>query len=157
MQCVNNLKQIGLALHNYHDVNGSFPMGAGSGMWDTNIYKAKQGWSIHAAILPQLGKMPTYVAVNFNYGVGDAVTLASNINNRTVYSTQIKVFLCPSDPDAGTTGLNSSSVARTITISGRWGPRPASWAPSPTRTSPASPPCRRPGSSPGSSRKRSPS
>jgi prepilin-type N-terminal cleavage/methylation domain-containing protein/prepilin-type processing-associated H-X9-DG protein len=106
-QCVNNLKQIGLALHNYHDVNGSFPMGAGSGMWDTNVYQAKQGWSIHAAILPQLGEMPLYNAINFNYGVGDATTLASNIHNRTVYVAQVKGFLCPSDPNAGTT-VNSS-------------------------------------------------
>jgi prepilin-type N-terminal cleavage/methylation domain-containing protein/prepilin-type processing-associated H-X9-DG protein len=106
-QCVNSMKQIGLALHNYHDVNGSFPMGAGSGMWDTNVYQAKQGWSIHAAILPQLGETPLYNAINFNYGVGDATTLASNIRNRTVYVIQVKGFLCPSDPNAGTT-VNSS-------------------------------------------------
>jgi len=106
-QCVNNLKQIGLALHNYHDVNGTFPMGSGSGMWDTNVYQAKQCWSIHAAILPQLGEMPLYNAINFNYGIGDATTLASNIRNRTVYVAQVKTFLCPSDPNAGTT-VNSS-------------------------------------------------
>jgi prepilin-type N-terminal cleavage/methylation domain-containing protein/prepilin-type processing-associated H-X9-DG protein len=106
-QCVNNLKQIGLALHNYHDVNGTFPMGSGSGMWDTNTYQAKQCWSIHAAILPQLGEIPLYNAINFDYGVGDATTLASNIRNRTVYVVQVKGFLCPSDPNAGSV-VNSS-------------------------------------------------
>ncbi len=101
MQCVNNLKQIGLALHNYHGINNTFPMGVGSGMWDTNVYQAKQGWSIHSAILPQLGETPLYNAINFNFGVSEGATLASYINNHTVFTIQVKEFLCPSDPNAG--------------------------------------------------------
>ncbi len=96
-QCTNNLKQIGLALHNYHDVLNTFPMGAGSGMWRINIYQAKQCWSIHAAILPQLEQTTIYNAINFNFGVGTATTLICNIVNNTVYRTPIKAFLCPSD------------------------------------------------------------
>src|SRR5690349_13275531 len=65
-QCTNNLKQIGLALHNYHDINGSFPMGCGSGMHDMpNTYIAKQGWSALAAILPMMEQTPLYNAINF--------------------------------------------------------------------------------------------
>jgi prepilin-type N-terminal cleavage/methylation domain-containing protein/prepilin-type processing-associated H-X9-DG protein len=99
-QCTNNLKQIGLALHSYHDVNGSFPMGAGSGMETLGQYLAKQGWSYLAAILPQLGEVPLYNACNFNFGVDSGNT--AGLVNGTVIQAQVKGFLCPSDPYAGT-------------------------------------------------------
>src|SRR3954453_6934922 len=106
VQCVNNLKQLGLAMHNYHDVNGKFPMGSGSGMQSLGVYLAKQAWSAHAAMLPQIGQGPLYNAINFNWGVNagsiSASVPASYINS-TVYQTQVKEFLCPSDPNAGTT------------------------------------------------------
>src|SRR5258705_10858879 len=114
-QCVNNLKQIGLALHNYHDVNGTFPMGSGSGMYNPpgTVYSAKHCWSIHAAILPQFGQMPIYNAINFNFGNGSGTgSLAYSVNS-TVLTTQINTFLCPSDPNATAvevTGLASANT-----------------------------------------------
>ncbi len=94
ISCVNNMKQIGLALHNYHDVNGSFPMGSGSGLHTMpNIYLAKEDWALHAGILPQLGDMPLYNSINFNWD-------PDYIGNDTAFRAQVRTFLCPSDPAA---------------------------------------------------------
>ncbi len=61
-QCVNNLKQIGLALHNYHSSNGSFPMGCSSGHWSSPIiYNVKQNLSAHAQMLPFLEQAQVYI------------------------------------------------------------------------------------------------
>ena len=106
-QCVNNLKQIGIALHNYHDQVGAFPMGAGSGWQRANVLMAKQCWSIHAAILPQLEQMPIYNAINFDWGIADNNSFEAYIFNHTAYNAQIKAFICPSDPEA-TNVLNGS-------------------------------------------------
>jgi prepilin-type N-terminal cleavage/methylation domain-containing protein/prepilin-type processing-associated H-X9-DG protein len=102
-QCVNNLKQIGLALHNYHGVNNVFPMGSGSGVQNLNSYNSKHNWSIHAAMLPQMEQTPIYNAINFNMGTDSGAGSLAYAVNSTVLTTQIKSFLCPSDP-------NSSSV-----------------------------------------------
>src|SRR5579885_3347388 len=75
-QCVNNLKQIGLALHNYHQTHNVFAMGCSSGMWDAvGDYNVKQNMSVHALILPFLEQTQTYNAINFNWGSEDATSV----------------------------------------------------------------------------------
>jgi prepilin-type processing-associated H-X9-DG protein len=91
IQCVNNLKQIGLGLHNYHESQNCFPMGSGSGIYTLpNTYLAKESWSIHAAILPYIEQTAVYNAINFNWDV-------DYIGNWTTFNTQMKIYLCPSD------------------------------------------------------------
>ena len=109
VQCVNNLKQIGLASHNYHDVNGAFPMGAGSGMWSLGVYRAKQSWSSLTAILPQMEEVPLYNALNFNWGM-DVATAPCWYPNSTVVTAKVAAYLCPSDPNNARSGAGDNGT-----------------------------------------------
>jgi prepilin-type N-terminal cleavage/methylation domain-containing protein/prepilin-type processing-associated H-X9-DG protein len=107
-QCTNNLKQIGLALHNYHSGNDSFPMGASLAVQNLpKTYLAKQNWSWLAAMLPQTEASALYNAINFNFGVDTSTSTSCYAVNRTVINSQVRGFLCPSDPNAGGTYKNS--------------------------------------------------
>ena len=100
-QCVNNLKQIGLAMHNYHQAINSFPMGASSGMWDAvGDYNVKQNFGPLMLMLPFLEKTQNYNAINFNWGCEDSNTVLCYLINSTGQTSQINSFLCPSDPSA---------------------------------------------------------
>ncbi|WP_165070775.1 DUF1559 domain-containing protein [Paludisphaera rhizosphaerae] len=95
-QCVNNLKQIGLALHNYHSVHDAFPMGATNFApttafhWDT--------WSAQAQMLGMIEQNSLYSAINFM--VGNNVDPGYSMNVTATY-TSIKSFMCPSDANCG--------------------------------------------------------
>ena len=109
-QCVNNMKQMGIAIHNYHNVHNVFPMGASSGIYDaTMVYNAKQNLSLHAALLPFLEQTQVYNAINFNWGCEDNNTILCYKINFTGTTAQIKAFVCPSDPNAGIPDLNNTS------------------------------------------------
>jgi prepilin-type N-terminal cleavage/methylation domain-containing protein/prepilin-type processing-associated H-X9-DG protein len=87
-QCVNNLKQLGIAVHNYHDVVNKLPWGAGPWGWND--------WSTHVMLLPYIEQASMYNALNFSNGFADNNT--PNINTTVIYR-QIATILCPSDPD----------------------------------------------------------
>jgi len=110
-QCTNNLRQIGLALHNYHAAMATFPIGITAAPFDSPVdYRGWNGWSIHAQLLPYLDQSPLFDAVNFSWnpdqqgpkqiGLGPAL-------NQTVVQTQLSAFLCPSDTGTSKTRLNN--------------------------------------------------
>jgi len=84
MQCINNLQQLGIAIHNYHNIHSTFPMGAMSAIYDTTPqYSVKQNFSAHAAMLPFLEQVAIYNAINFNVGCDESsTTFAYRINSR---------------------------------------------------------------------------
>ncbi len=95
LQCKNNLKQIGLALHSYHDSNNQFP----SGYVDFNTNPTSTpdndlgpGWGWAAFLLPYVEQGTVYNQINFSQGVG----IGSNV---AVCQLSLKVFQCPSDPN----------------------------------------------------------
>ncbi len=104
-QCKNQLKQLALALHNYHDTHSVFPYGAvGPGTCTTapfNRIMNQKGW---VQALPYMDQGPLYNTFNPNdpAGVfgGTATTLVgsgSAVGNDLVVSQKLTLFLCPSD------------------------------------------------------------
>jgi prepilin-type N-terminal cleavage/methylation domain-containing protein len=126
-QCVNNLKQFGLGIHNYHSSNDVFPMGAslcyynyGGGSPCTTW----NNWSAHAMMLNYLEQSPLYNAINFNME-GRGSDYASSANS-TAYDAKVGLFLCPSDTDAGKINDNCyyASVGPTTNAGSDTPPRP---------------------------------
>src|SRR5947209_17034246 len=92
IKCKNNLKQIGLAMHNYHGVAGQFPPGymatrPGPGLADDN----GPGWGWGALLLPHLEQDNVYRQIQLDRDITDPV-------HKAVRTTKLSVFLCPSDP-----------------------------------------------------------
>ena len=92
-QCINNLKQIGLSLHNYHDINNAFPPlveNGGNAAWGSVYFDPwPLNWS--SSTLPQIEGMALYNALNFAYGsIGSP-------QNATVMNAQVATLLCPSE------------------------------------------------------------
>jgi prepilin-type N-terminal cleavage/methylation domain-containing protein len=63
-QCQNNLKQLGLAAHNFHDVNLHFPYGKSPPYAGAPIYAR---WSAHSQLLPYIEQGNVYNLLNFNF------------------------------------------------------------------------------------------
>src|SRR5579859_6029688 len=85
-QCKNNLKQLGLAMHNYHDAYLGFPMGKNTTASGLTNFPAQ------ARILPYIDQTNLYNQINFNVG-------PTNAANVLAYNTTLPAFRCPTDTD----------------------------------------------------------
>jgi prepilin-type N-terminal cleavage/methylation domain-containing protein/prepilin-type processing-associated H-X9-DG protein len=104
-QCINNLKQIGLALHNYHDVNRAFPFGKGPSYTGSPVYAR---WSIHSQLLPFVEQDNLFKSIDFTRppetpgmeGVINFMPAYQNPGrvNAAACRTRVGTFICPSDP-----------------------------------------------------------
>ena len=89
MQCSNNLKQLGLGLHNYHTANGQFPFGSTYTQTQSTSTKHTVTWA--TAVLPYIEQQNLYDLFDFTVPITHA-------NNTPALTTKVEVFTCPSDP-----------------------------------------------------------
>jgi prepilin-type N-terminal cleavage/methylation domain-containing protein/prepilin-type processing-associated H-X9-DG protein len=123
-QCLNNLKQLGLGLHNYHAAFDSFPVGflAPTGPVPAYTSASQYRWSVLAQMAPFLEQANVANAFNFNFPIAFRPTTASPFwpyfpANTTGMAARVAIFLCPSDgapaPDPTTGPTNYAFCAGT--------------------------------------------
>lgn len=125
-QCKNNLKQLGIALHNYHDVHKTFPASGVAGTTENVGGRYRQAWlswSGLAMLLPYIEQKNVYDQIDWGYRWDR--NIAGNVNN-TMARTRIPGFVCPSDPGADasyTANLSPTSYCLSTGPASNWSMR----------------------------------
>lgn len=119
-QCTNNLKQMGVAMHNYLDSYSKFPIGSRSGsIMPRNAY----GTNWRASILPQMDQGSVFEQLNFRTGSFSGASTNFN-GNPVLRDLLIPAYQCPSSPidpfvnAPGTGNANRSQMHHYVGISG---------------------------------------
>ena len=120
-QCTNNLKQMGIALHNYHDSLKSFPPG---GIWWTNA-TGDANWPLNrgsmlAHILPFVEQQALYDAFDFNTNIAyQQFAVVPSTGSPYIAGTLLSVYKCPSDTtsDRNSTTKNGITAGNLATFS----------------------------------------
>ncbi len=120
-QCINNLRQLGLALQNHHDAIGYFPVSqlgsvatngsAASGREDGGFY------SWHARVLPFVEEQPLHDSIDFSVSMSSTAndgrdgTLQPSHPNALAAQTSVPVFLCPADGESNNEAVMGLATA----------------------------------------------
>lgn len=112
MSCSNNLKQLGVALHNYHDTYKAFPATpGGNGILSANGGSV-QNWMRFgglANLLPYVEQQPLYDDIDFRFSWDSTDATSGGKTNRQVKGTRLDVvFTCPSDPGSSVNYSNNN-------------------------------------------------
>ncbi len=94
LECRNNLKQIGLGMHNYHDQHRVFPPGYWSGVDSTGV-ETGPGWGWAAYLLGEIEQGNIKGRIDLTKSIGDAANGFARVQ-------RIPIFQCPSDDEIGT-------------------------------------------------------
>ena len=107
LKCQNNLKQIGLAMHNYHDRAERFPSGFTSGTASLNGPGTGPGWGWAAQLLPDLEQGNVAATINYSLDIANAANASARVKS-------LAVFLCPSDSPAMLTFATAPEMGASI-------------------------------------------
>ncbi len=92
INCANKMRQLGLGLHHYESLYGSFPAGSQVADWERPPgYSKSFGWTV--AVLPHIDQLPIYAQFDFD--------LDCQIHHRQLTKQVVTSFVCPSDPMHG--------------------------------------------------------
>src|SRR5438552_8368358 len=123
MACSNNLKQLGLAMHNFENTRGGFPPCRVNNPPASIGGKLQHTWA--PFLFPYIEQGNLSNQYNFDVNFDDSTNTAKGTTNSAVIQTDLKTFLCPSAPagrkQTGTTpnlGVTDYSPATSITLSG---------------------------------------
>jgi prepilin-type N-terminal cleavage/methylation domain-containing protein/prepilin-type processing-associated H-X9-DG protein len=107
IQCTNNLKQLGLALHNYHSIQNVLPPGR------INTYLAGNGhcWGAYSQLLPQLEMQNLFNAMNFSMNPDPDFTTTNAVANMSAAVTVLNALVCPSDGSTPTATVGGGVYA----------------------------------------------
>ena len=111
-QCRNNLKQIGVALHNYHDAHSNFPIGS----FFSDIGGLQFAWGWNTFILPYIDQAPFYNTLNLSsttYPAGGSYSPAPG-GNEYKWQNYVPAYNCPSDIGPNTLSIGTGSAGPMI-------------------------------------------
>jgi prepilin-type N-terminal cleavage/methylation domain-containing protein len=96
-QCKNNLKQLGLAMHNYLDVYTVFPP---AGVYSLNAVTSVASWSVQSRLFPYIDQGNMANLIDYRYGYKGPFPAGEALNNENMANTRIGLFLCPSESNS---------------------------------------------------------